>query len=178
MQEIDHDKYGSFFPYITIESSESLSKSRLAWCYGDLGIATTLYQAGITFDRQDWVTKSLEIFRFAAVWRRDLEGNMVNDACLCHGSSGIGHIFYRMWYNTKISEFKEAADYWFEKTLELTPFTQLANITGQPAISLPIYCTQEGLPVGVQVMAAKGREDLLLQIAEIFEQEHQWNRKD
>ena len=122
MQEIDHDKYGSFFPYIAIESSESLSKSRLAWCYGDLGIATTLYQAGITFDRQDWVTKSLEIFRFAAVWRRDLEGNMVNDACLCHGSSGIGHIFYRMWYNTKISEFKEAADYWFEKTLELATF--------------------------------------------------------
>ena len=66
----------------------------------------------------------------------------------------------------------------FEKTLELTPFTQLANITGQPAISLPIYCTQEGLPIGVQVMAAKGREDLLLQIAEVFEQEHQWNRKD
>ena len=52
------------------------------------------------------------------------------------------------------------------------------NITRQPAISLPNDCTQEGLPVGVQLMAAKGREDLLLQIAEIFEQEHQWNRKD
>ena len=77
-----------------------------------------------------------------------------------------------------VNEQQEIIWKMFEKTLELTPFTQLANITGQPAISLPIYCTQEGLPVGVQVMAAKGREDLLLQIAEIFEQEYQWNRKD
>ena len=77
-----------------------------------------------------------------------------------------------------VNEQQEIIWKMFEKTLELTPFTQLANITGQPAISLPIYCTQEGLPVGVQLMAAKGREDLLLQIAEIFEQEHQWNRKD
>ena len=77
-----------------------------------------------------------------------------------------------------VNEQQEIIWKMFEKTLELTPFTQLANITGQPAISLPIYCTQEGLPVGVQVMAAKGREDLLLQIAEVFEQEHQWNRKD
>lgn len=57
----------------------------------------------------------------------------------------------------------------FEQTLALTPFTQLANITGQPAISLPLYQTEQGLPVGVQLMAAKGREDLLLQIAEQFE---------
>lgn len=57
----------------------------------------------------------------------------------------------------------------FEKTLALTPFTQLANITGQPAISLPIYQTVQGLPIGIQLMAAKGREDLLLQVAERFE---------
>lgn len=57
----------------------------------------------------------------------------------------------------------------FEKSLALTPFTQLANITGQPAISLPVYQTEAGLPVGVQLMAAKGREDLLLQVADQFE---------
>jgi len=36
---------------------------------------------------------------------------------------------------------------------------------------LPVHCTKEGLPIGVQLAAAKGREDLLLQIAEWFEQE-------
>lgn len=122
MQEIDHDKYGSFFPYIAIESSKSISKSRLAWCYGDLGIATTLYQAGTMLDRQDWIEKSLEILQFAASWRRDLKDNMVFDACFCHGTSGIGHIFYRMWYYTRIPEFKESADYWFEKTIEMASF--------------------------------------------------------
>lgn len=58
----------------------------------------------------------------------------------------------------------------FEQSLEWTPFTQLANLTGQPAISLPIFRTTEGLPIGVQVVAAKGREDLLLQVAQLFEE--------
>lgn len=58
----------------------------------------------------------------------------------------------------------------FEESVADTPFTQRFNITGQPAISLPVHCTKEGLPIGVQLAAAKGREDLLLQIAEWFEQ--------
>jgi amidase len=55
-----------------------------------------------------------------------------------------------------------------------TPFTQLANLTGQPAMSLPIHQTSGGLPVGVQVMAAKGREDLLLQLAGEIEKSEHW----
>lgn len=62
----------------------------------------------------------------------------------------------------------------FLPSLTYTPFTQLANLTGQPAISLPIHLTQEGLPLGVQVMAAKGREDLLLQLAYQAEQSDLW----
>lgn len=41
----------------------------------------------------------------------------------------------------------------------------MANITGQPAISLPVHLSAGGLPVGVQLMAAPGREDLLLGVA-------------
>lgn len=58
----------------------------------------------------------------------------------------------------------------FEESVADTPFTQRFNITGQPAISLPVHHTKDGLPIGVQLAAAKGREDLLLQIAEWFEQ--------
>lgn len=59
----------------------------------------------------------------------------------------------------------------FEKSLALSPFTQLANLTGQPAISLPTHLTEEGLPLGIQLMADRGREDLLFGIGELFENE-------
>ncbi|EIQ82069.1 UNVERIFIED_CONTAM: amidase [Streptococcus canis] len=57
----------------------------------------------------------------------------------------------------------------FDKSLAINPYTALPNLTGQPAISLPTYETKEGLPMGIQLIAAKGREDLLLGIAEQFE---------
>lgn len=57
----------------------------------------------------------------------------------------------------------------FTKSLTINPYTALPNLTGQPAISLPTYETKEGLPIGIQFIAAKGREDLLLGIAEQFE---------
>ena len=61
-----------------------------------------------------------------------------------------------------------------QKNLARTPFTQLANLTGQPAMSLPLHQTKDGLPVGVQVMAARGREDLLFQLAGELEQSEFW----
>lgn len=60
------------------------------------------------------------------------------------------------------------------KNLERTPYTQLANLTGQPAISMPLHLTKDGLPCGVQVMARRGREDLLLQLAGQLEQTSLW----
>lgn len=59
----------------------------------------------------------------------------------------------------------------FDKSLALSPFTQLANLTGQPAISLPTHVTKSGLPLGIQFMASKGREDLLFSIGEQMEAE-------
>lgn len=60
------------------------------------------------------------------------------------------------------------------QNLARTPFTQLANLTGQPAMSMPLHLTSKGLPVGVQAMAARGREDLLLQLAGELEQSDLW----
>lgn len=48
---------------------------------------------------------------------------------------------------------------------EATPNTQLFNQTGQPAISLPLHWTPDGLPIGVQLAAAMGGEGLLLRVA-------------
>lgn len=121
-QEINVDLYDSYFSYLSINSSDTIVKSRLAWCYGDLGIAVTLYNAGVKLNRSDWINKAMEILLFAARNRRNLEQNSVFDACVCHGTAGIGHIFYRMWWNTHNPDFKEAADYWFERTIEFAKF--------------------------------------------------------
>src|SRR5262249_4041196 len=56
----------------------------------------------------------------------------------------------------------------------IIPFTPAFNITGQPAISLPLYWNTEGLPIGVQLVAAYGREDLLIRIASQLEQARPW----
>jgi lantibiotic modifying enzyme len=53
--------------------------------------------------------KALNILRYAANYRRDITKAHVCDAGICHGSAGIGHIFYRMFRNTAIVDFKEAA---------------------------------------------------------------------
>jgi amidase len=53
-------------------------------------------------------------------------------------------------------------------------FTALANLTGQPAISLPLHWSEEGLPIGTQLIAPFGREDLLIRIAAQLEEAHPW----
>ena len=81
------------------------------------------------------------------------------------------HIRQRMAQAAELTEAELAEliyDY-FDKSLQLTPYTQLANLTGQPAISLHVTAT--GLPLGIQLLAARGREDLLFQVGEQFEQE-------
>ncbi len=60
------------------------------------------------------------------------------------------------------------------RSVPLAAFTAMFNTTGQPAITLPLHRTAEGLPVGAQLVAAYGREDLLLAVAAQLEQAYPW----
>ena len=51
------------------------------------------------------------------------------------------------------------------------------NISGQPAISLPLGHSRDGLPIGVQIVAPIGREDLPIQIAAHLEQVMPWKHR-
>jgi amidase len=62
-----------------------------------------------------------------------------------------------------------------ERIISFIPYTAQFNMTGQPAISLPLHWTPAGLPVGVQLAAAYGREDLLIQVASQLEQAAPWS---
>ncbi|MEU8246397.1 amidase family protein [Nonomuraea sp. NPDC048916] len=56
------------------------------------------------------------------------------------------------------------------RTAHAVGYTSAVNATGQPAISLPLHSTRAGLPVGVQLVAAAGREDLLVRVAAQIEE--------
>ena len=53
-------------------------------------------------------------------------------------------------------------------------FTALFNATGQPAISLPLCASREGLPIGVQFVSRLGEDDVLLALAKTLEEAKPW----
>ena len=65
-------------------------------------------------------------------------------------------------------------DYRLNHVLPYSPFTALANGTGQPAMSLPLWWNEAGLPVGTQVMARAGDDHTLMRLAAQLEQAEPW----
>ncbi len=60
------------------------------------------------------------------------------------------------------------------RNLEAIPYTPAQNASGQPAISLPLHWNDAGLPIGIQLVADFGREDLLLQVTRQLEAAQPW----
>ncbi|BFU46640.1 amidase [Krasilnikovia sp. MM14-A1004] len=63
---------------------------------------------------------------------------------------------------------------WLDALLAYGPFTSLFNVTGQPAVSLPLGQSAAGLPIGVQLVAGYGREDRLIRLAARLEEAMPW----
>jgi amidase len=61
------------------------------------------------------------------------------------------------------------------RVVSFIPYTSQFNMTGQPAVSLPLHWSPGGLPVGVQLVAGYGREDLLVRVASQLEQAAPWH---
>ena len=63
------------------------------------------------------------------------------------------------------------------RVTSIMQYTAQFNVTGQPAISLPLWWTEDGLPVGVQFVAPFGREDLLIRLSSGLEAACNWNER-
>lgn len=88
-----------------------------------------------------------------------------------------------------VEKLKASGDLPFDQQMQLiydawlhgltkTPFTQLANLAGEPALSLPTYLSAANLPLGIQLQGAKGSDQTLLAVGKLFEDHHQFKLLD
>ncbi|UOX32911.1 lanthionine synthetase C family protein [Flavobacterium sediminilitoris] len=108
----------SYFPsWIKLESHIAFN-SRLAWCYGDLGIGTELYKASEVLKDNELKEYALTILKHTTT-RRDLKIESVVDGNFCHGSCGLVDVYRTIYKMTNEPIFLETANYWLEKTIDL-----------------------------------------------------------
>jgi lantibiotic modifying enzyme len=100
-----------------VTPGEATRPARLAWCYGDLGIAVALLSAGRLMHAPEWEREALAIARRAS--RRSREVSGVIDAGLCHGAVGVAHLFNRLFQATGEIWLAETARYWFDEALAM-----------------------------------------------------------
>jgi amidase len=62
----------------------------------------------------------------------------------------------------------------FSNQWVFTPFTALVNVTGQPAISVPLHWSEDGLPIGVHVVGRPFAEATLIRLAAQLEEARPW----
>jgi amidase len=78
---------------------------------------------------------------------------------------------------TRLLKLTGFVDDMVRQNLAWVPYTQLANVTGRPAISLPLHWTADGLPMGVQLVGPLRSEALLLRLARQLEQAVRWDER-
>jgi hypothetical protein len=100
---------GSYAPW------EDPSPTRLAWCYGDLGIAASLLVAARAVGEAAWEGEAIAIARGCAARAQEASG--VIDAGICHGAAGAAHLFNRLYQATGDPAFRDAAVAWIEQVL-------------------------------------------------------------
>jgi lantibiotic modifying enzyme len=91
--------------------------ARLAWCYGDMGVASVMLSAARAAERQDWYAEALALSHLTT--RRPPELALVRDGGLCHGAAGVAHILNRLFHGIDEPSLRERARYWFGQLLDL-----------------------------------------------------------
>jgi hypothetical protein len=123
-----------FLPSWTTLDGMPEPSARVAWCYGDLGVAVVLAQCAQRADRPDWGSWATELgIRAAAT---PVEHSGVVDAGLCHGAAGVAHLFARLHALTGAPELAEAADTWWSRLAGLDVPRHGGLLTGTGGVEL------------------------------------------
>lgn len=102
-----------------ISENISANNSRMAWCYGDPGIGITLLQISYILKDSSLENVAINVLKHSAQ-RKELKRNGVITPGFCHGSSGLTHIYNRLYNYTNIIEFSQSAGYWLNETLKMS----------------------------------------------------------
>lgn len=87
--------------------------SRLAWCYGDLGMSVILLQVGLHLKENDIIDFAKKI-ALKTLERNTLEESQVKDAGMCHGIFGVALIYKKLFDYTHDDAFINASTHWFD----------------------------------------------------------------
>jgi lantibiotic modifying enzyme len=103
----------------SVIAGKPAGRDRLAWCYGDPGIAAALFTAARHCANAEWEALALDVARTAAARPLAVEDSEIVDAGLCHGAAGLGHLFNRMHQASGDPFLAAAARAWYRQTIDM-----------------------------------------------------------
>ena len=167
-QRMPPDSISAFPDYVA--PGKTSEPARLAWCYGDPGVAAALLAAARALGDAALESFAIEVAHVAA--RRPLDTTQVVDTGLCHGSAGIAHVFHRLHRATGDTVCRDAALAWFERCLARVE--DRPNIAGFPTFSFDRNRDGEFIEDPALLTGAAGTG--LALIAAISDREPAWDR--
>ncbi len=120
-KRINDQTMGCLYPSWIRDVPEKEIMSRVAWCYGDLGIGLALWHASKALMDKTLKIQAVQILEHSAN-RRLADQTLVKDAGICHGAFGNAQIFNYIYHETKEIIFQEAATFWIEEGLKMASF--------------------------------------------------------
>lgn len=124
----------SCFPnFVNRDRLKTNQPSRLAWCYGDLGMSLLFFLAGKNLSNNVYYEQGQEILN-RINQRKDLKENLIYDASFCHGSSGVAHILNKLICDYNIPELSTLYDYWIKMTIEMMDINRFLSYEPQDDI--------------------------------------------
>lgn len=110
----------SMFPHY-FSDNVPRAESRLAWCYGDLGICIALWTAGEVLNDPFFKEEAITICLKTTKRKAPIDTGVM-DTGICHGSAGVALLYLRLHQLTGVEDFRLASDFWIEDTMQRANF--------------------------------------------------------